>query len=79
MQTHKNTALRKTSQVNSSAKPYSAPKPKSVVKTEVVKDPVFELDGKKWMVRYFSDLFFDKLLIRSSTKEETRACKSMET
>jgi hypothetical protein len=53
MQTHKNTALRKTSQVNSSAKPYSAPKPKSVVKTEVVKDPVFELDGKKWMVRYF--------------------------
>ena len=53
MQTHKNTALRKTSQVNSSAKPYSAPKPKSIVKTEVVKDPVFELDGKKWMVRYF--------------------------
>ncbi|CAG5105109.1 Oidioi.mRNA.OKI2018_I69.chr1.g1842.t2.cds [Oikopleura dioica] len=52
MQTHKNTALRKTSQVNSSAKPYSAPKPKSVVKTEVVKDPVFELDSKKWMIEY---------------------------
>lgn len=52
MQTHKNTALRKTSQVNSSAKPYSAPKPKSIAKKEVVKDPVFELDGKKWMIEY---------------------------
>lgn len=53
MQTHKNPTLRTTSQVNSTAKPYSAPKPKAFQpKAEKVYDPVFELDGKKWMIEH---------------------------
>ena len=55
MQTHKNPNLRATSQVNSSAKPYSAPKaaaPKPAAKFAAPKkEPVLELDGKKWKVR----------------------------
>ena len=49
MQTHKNTALRATSTVpakTKTASPKAAPKFGAPVK----KDPVFDLDGKKWMV-----------------------------
>lgn len=56
MQTHKNPNLRSGSQVNAQPKPYSAPKPaakKPAAKFSAPKkDPVLELDGKKWKVEY---------------------------
>ena len=55
MQTHKNPNLRASSQVNANPKPYAAPKAEKAKSTSKFaapkKDPVFELDGKKWMVR----------------------------
>ena len=50
MQTHKNPNLRSTSVVPQKT---SEPAPKSAPKfgsTPAKKDPIFELDGKKWMV-----------------------------
>jgi len=57
MQTHKNPNLRNTSQINAQPKPYSAPKPAAPKPAAAKfapkkKDPVFELDGKKWMVEH---------------------------
>jgi len=56
MQTHKNPNLRAGSQVNANPKPYAAPKAEKAKSTSKFaapkKDPIFELDGKKWMVEY---------------------------
>ena len=58
MQTHKNTSLRASSvvpsNVNSQPKPYSAPKATATKGKFAApkKEPVFELDGKKWKVKF---------------------------
>ncbi|XP_074608508.1 adenylyl cyclase-associated protein 2-like [Acropora palmata] len=48
--THKNKELRKTGPVPDRSKPSLAPKPKAAA--AVKKPPVFQLQGKKWVVEY---------------------------
>ena len=82
MQTHKNSSLRATSTVPAKEAPKNAPKataPKFGAPTK--KDPVLQLDGKKWMVSVDS-LTYEELTLksaRSSIKMATRKLQLIQT